>query len=122
MKVGIVMAIKYNLNEENEFIIEDYDKAKTFASFLPGIAGLDGIPMWSFYLNRGQAMGSFGVKDKDNTIMEFFPANVMYKNIELQGFRTFIKYQGKIHEIFSSMSRDKYKRRMIIEKNLFIML
>ena len=113
------MTVKYNFNEQNEFIIEDYDKAKTFTSFLPGIAGLDGIPMWSFYVNRGQAMGSFGVRDKDNTIMEFFPANVMYKNIELQGFRTFIKYQGKIHEIFSSMSQDKYKRRMIIEKNLF---
>jgi hypothetical protein len=119
MKVGIVMAVKYNFNENNEFVIEDYDKAKTFASFLPGIAGLDGIPMWSFYVNRGQGMGSFGVKDKDNTIMEFFPANVMYKNIELQGFRTFIKYNGKIHEIFSSMTQDKYKRRMIIEKNLF---
>ena len=112
------MPVKYNFNKNNEFIIEDYDKAKTFASFLPGIAGLDGIPMWSFYVNRGQAMGSFGVKDKDNTIMEFFPANVMYKNIELQGFRTFIKYQGQIHEIFSSTSQDKYKRRMIIEKNI----
>jgi hypothetical protein len=119
MKVGTEMAVKYNFNENNEFVIEDYDKAKTFASFLPGIAGLDGIPMWSFYVNRGQGMGSFGVKDKDNTIMEFFPANVMYKNIEHQGFRTFIKYQGKIHEIFSSLSQDKYKRRMIIEKNLF---
>lgn len=109
---------KYSFNEKNEFIIENYDKAKTFASFLPGIAGLDGIPMWSFYVNRGQCMGSFGVKDKDNTIMEFFPANVMYKNIELQGFRTFIKINGEIHEIFSSLSKDKVHRRMIIEENI----
>lgn len=112
------MSIKYNFNEANEFIIEEYDKAKSFSSFLPGISGIDGIPMWSFYVNRGQAMGSFGVKDKDNTIMEFFPANVMYKNVELQGFRTFIKYKNEIHEIFSSMSRDKYSRKMIIEKNI----
>jgi hypothetical protein len=112
------MSIKYNFNNENQFVIEDYDKAKTFASFLPGIAGVDGIPMWSFYVNRGQGMGSFGVKDKDNTIMEFFPANLMYKNIELQGFRTFIKYQGKIHEIFSSMSQDQVERKMAIEKNI----
>ncbi len=112
------MATKYNFNDKNEFIIEDYDEAKTFASFLPGIAGIDGIPMWSFYVNRGQGIGSFGVKDKDNTIMEFFPANKMYKNIELHGFRTFIKYEDEIHEIFSSMSRDKVERKMAIEKNV----
>lgn len=112
------MAVKYNLNEKAQFIIEDYDKAKTFASFLPGIAGIDGIPMWSFYVNRGQGIGSFGIKDKDSTIMEFSPAVTMYKNIELQGFRTFIKYDGKIHEIFSSMSNDSVERTMIIEKNV----
>lgn len=112
------MALKYSFNKNNEFVIEDYDKAKTFASFLPGIAGIDGIPMWSFYVNRGQCLGSFGVRDKDSTIMEFFPANTMYKNIELQGFRTFIKYRNEIHEIFSSMSRDIVDRRMIIEENI----
>ncbi|MBC8060498.1 MAG: cellobiose phosphorylase [Clostridiaceae bacterium] len=112
------MAVKYEFNESNEFVIQEYHKAKTFSSFLPGIAGIDGIPMWSFYVNRGQAMGSFGVKDKDNTIMEFFPANTMYKNVELQGFRTFIKYKDEIHEIFSSMSRDVFTRKMIIEKNV----
>lgn len=112
------MEVKYDFNKNNEFVIEGYDKAKTFASFLPGIAGVDGIPMWSFYVNRGQCMASFGVKDKDSTIMEFFPANTMYKNIELQGFRTFIKYQGEIHEIFSSISKDNYERKMIIEQNI----
>lgn len=64
-------------------------------------------------------MGSFGIKDKDSSIMEFYPANTMYKNIEIQGFRTFIKYKEKIHEVFSFISQDEYKRRMIIEKNLF---
>ncbi|HEX2927345.1 MAG TPA: cellobiose phosphorylase [Ruminiclostridium sp.] len=112
------MQVKYGFNESKQFIIENYDKSRTFASFLPGIAGIDGIPMWSFYVNRGQVMGSFGVKDRDNTIMEFFPANVMYKNIERQGFRTFIKYNGRIHEIFASVSADETKRTLLIEKNI----
>jgi hypothetical protein len=112
------MQVKYEFNKNNQFIIENYDKAKTFASFLPGIAGIDGIPMWSFYVNRGQVMGSFGVKDRDNTIMEFFPANVMYKNIERQGFRTFIRFNGEIHELFSSMSSDDAERTLVIEKNI----
>lgn len=112
------MQVKYEFNKSNQFTIENYDKAKTFASFLPGIAGIDGIPMWSFYVNRGQVMGSFGVKDRDNTIMEFFPANVMYKNIERQGFRTFIRYNGEVHELFSSMSSDDAKRTLVIEKNV----
>lgn len=111
------MQPKYALNDKKEFIIENYDKAKTFASFLPGIAGIDGIPMWSFYVNRGQAMGSFGVRDRNSTIMEFFPAHTMYKNIERQGFRTFIKLDGKIHEIFSSVSADENIRTMVIDKN-----
>jgi len=108
---------KYVFNDKNEFVIENYDKAKTFASFLPGVAGIDGIPMWSFYVNRGQVMGSFGVKDRNSTIMEFFPANVMYQNIERQGFRTFIKVNGKVHEIFSSVSDDDNSRTLVIEKN-----
>ncbi|QAA30999.1 cellobiose phosphorylase [Clostridium manihotivorum] len=112
------MAVKYSFNEDKQFIIEDYDRAKTFASFLPGVAGIDGIPMWAYYVNRGQGLGSFGVKDKNNTIMEFFPAHLMYKNVELQGFRTFIKYNGQVHEIFSSASTDVVKRKMYIEKNL----
>lgn len=109
---------KYSFNEKNEFVIEGYDKAKTFSSFLPGVAGVEGIPMWSFYVNRGQGMGSFGVGDKNGTIMEFFPANIMYKNIELNGFRTFIKYNGELHEIFSSISKDDVTRKMYIEKNI----
>ncbi len=107
-----------NRSERNSFVIENYDKASTFSSFLPGIAGVDGTPMWSFYVNRGQAMGSFGIRDKNGAIMEFFPANVMYMNIEHHGFRTFIRKNGAIHEIFSSISADDTVRRLFIEKNL----
>lgn len=111
------MSVHYSYNKEKQFIIEDYDKARTFASFLPGIAGVDGIPMWAYYVNRGQVLGCFGVRDKNSTIMEFFPAQTMYKNIEYQGFRTFIKCNGNIHEIFSSLSTDENNRKMMIEKN-----
>ncbi len=111
------MKPNYIFNDKNQFVIENYDRAKTFASFLPGISGIDGIPMWAFYVNRGQVMGSFGIKDRNGTIMEFFPAHTMYQNIERKGFRTFIKYNGKIHQIFSSISEDDYNRSLIIEKN-----
>ena len=76
---------------EDGFVIEDYTRARPFASFLPGIAGLWGIPMWTFYVNRGQAIAGFGVQDKDHPIMEFLPANRAYRAVGLQGFRTFVK-------------------------------
>ncbi len=112
------MQVKYVFSDNHEFLIENYDRAKTFSSFLPGIAGVDGIPMWSFYVNRGQVMGSFGLKDKDGVIMEFFPANVMYRNIGRQGFRTFIRKDGKVHEIFSPASDDPCVRTLTIGQNL----
>lgn len=83
---------KYYLNPKNkEFIIENYNMAKPFANFFPGIAGKYGIPMWVFYVNRGQGIASFGTKDKDHAILEFFPANKAWQLVSLQGFRTFIK-------------------------------
>ena len=111
------MSVRYSFDQNNAFVIEGYDKAKTFASFLPGIAGLDGIPMWSFYVNRGQAMGSFGVRDKNGAIMEFFPANILCRNVERQGYRTFIRMQGATHEIFSPLSADDVTRTMYVEAN-----
>lgn len=86
--------VSYRL-ESNEFVIEDYLKARAFASFLPGIAGLWGIPLWCFYVNRGQAVAGFGIQDKDHPIMEFQPANRAYRLVALQGFRTLIKRAGR---------------------------
>lgn len=87
---------KYSLNAAGEFIIENYNFAKPFANFFPGIAGKYGIPMWAFYVNRGQAISSFGIKDKDHALLEFFPANKAWQFSSLLGFRTFIKInQGK---------------------------
>ncbi|MFA5356437.1 MAG: cellobiose phosphorylase [Candidatus Omnitrophota bacterium] len=82
----------YRLDPKNkEFIIENYNLAKPFANFFPGIAGKYGIPMWVFYVNRGQGIASFGTKDKDRAILEFFPANKAWQMVSLHGFRTFIK-------------------------------
>ncbi|XQY92693.1 cellobiose phosphorylase [Metabacillus sp. HB246100] len=107
----------YHFNEEGYFVIESYDEAKTFSSFLPGIAGKMGVPMWSFYVNRGQAMVSFGVKDKNHAITEFFPANQAYQRVATNGFRTFIKLNQKhIFEPFSSTSTT-HKRKMFIKEN-----
>ena len=84
--------------ENNNYIINDYQKQKPFSSFLSGIAGKMGKPLWAFYVNRGQAIASFGVRDKNGAIMEFYPANQSYMYTGINGFRTFIKVDGIIHE------------------------
>lgn len=73
------------------YILEDYDAQTTFADFLPGLAGIYGKPLYAFYVNRGQAIASFGVESKNTPIMEFLPANKAYQETPLVGFRTFIQ-------------------------------
>jgi hypothetical protein len=89
---------KYYLNEQGEFVIQNYNYAKPFANFFPGIAGKYGIPMWVFYVNRGQCICSFGTKDKDHAILEFFPANKAWQFVSSHGFRTFIKIKSSNSE------------------------
>jgi len=114
---------KYYLSKDDEFIIENYNSSPTFSSFFPGIAGVYGIPMWVFYANRGQCITSFGMRDKDGAIMEFHPANKAYRNVSLNGFRTFLKVDGKFYEPFSESSRQKNEIRItpydltLIEEN-----
>ena len=79
------------LDNQMRFVIDNYAKKSTFASFLPGISGETGIPIWSFYVNRGQAISSFWIHDKDHSIMQFTPAHQAYQNTKRVGFRTFIK-------------------------------
>lgn len=78
-----------------EHKISNYQRKKLFSSFLPGISGVFGIPMWVFYMNRGQAISSFGIHNKDNSIMEFDSAHIAQKNINTEGFRTFIVNENK---------------------------
>ncbi len=83
-----------------EFIIENYNQSKPFSNFFPGIAGIWGVPMWVFYVNRGQCIASFGIESKDKAIMEFQPANKAYRQTALNGFRTFVKVKTDKKEIF----------------------
>lgn len=103
--------------KDDEFVIEDYDRQKPFASFLPSLSGTWGIPLWAYYTNRGQGIAGFGVENKDGAIMDFVPANVSYARTELQGFRTFIKIDNHVSELFSSVSEDQVHRRMRIAYN-----
>ncbi len=80
--------------------INNYQKEKPFSSFLSGVSGKMGIPMWAFYVNRGQLISSFGVRDKNGAIAEFYPANLAYHYTPLSGFRTFIKVNERVFECF----------------------
>ena len=104
------------LDQYRRFIIDDYGKKPVFASFLPGLSGRKGIPIWSFYCNRGQGITSFGTENKDNSIMEFYPAHAAYQLVRTHGFRTFIKKDGKVREAFSD---DGARTRMYIGFNTF---
>lgn len=72
-------------DNKNRFVIENYNKQSCFASFLPGISGIHGTPLWNFYVNRGQAICSFGSENKDHSIMEFYPAHQSYQFTKTMG-------------------------------------
>ena len=118
----------YTLNLQGEFVIENYNYSRPFANFFPGIAGKYGIPMWTFYVNRGQAISSFGTRGKDQAITEFFPANKAWQLVSTYGFRTFIKINssGKVtfyepfHNGFSSSGFDISNRMRISAHALVI--
>jgi len=101
--------------KEGRLWIDRYDQKKPFASFLPGVAGKYGIPMWVYYVNRGQLISSFGLESKDQPMLDFSPANMAYRRTEIDGFRTLLKVNGKLYEPFSSTQNQK--RRMFIEMN-----
>lgn len=73
------------------FVMEDYDAKSSFASFLPGVAGYFGKPVWAFYVNRGQAISTFGIDSKDFPLLEFNAANKAYQVTPFIGFRTFVR-------------------------------
>jgi hypothetical protein len=87
--------VKYSY-QGNRFIIEDFQKAKTFSSFLPAVSGTDGKPIWTFYCNVGQALSSFGITSKESPIIPFESAHLAYQNIATKSFRTFLKINGRL--------------------------
>jgi len=103
-------------SSSGRFILQDFQQKKVFSSFLPGIAGLKGIPMWVFYVNRGQGIAGFGVESKDHPLMEYQCAQRAYQVAAQLGFRTFLKCKrGGItwnYESFGASGGDQVKRTM----------
>jgi hypothetical protein len=110
--------VNYELEAGGKYRIDNYDKSPAFSSFLPGIGGEDGVPIWCMYVNRAQAVVSFGVDNKDNAIAEFLPATWAYQLVNVQGFRTFCKVDGSYYEPFQNdfvSANYDYSRAMWVE-------
>jgi hypothetical protein len=73
------------------YVVRNFDARSTFSNFLPGLAGVFGKPVWSFYVNRGQGIASFGLASKDFPMLEFMTANKAYQMTPFVGFRTFLQ-------------------------------
>jgi hypothetical protein len=80
----------------DRYVVEDFDAKPTFSDFLPGVAGYYGKPVWSFYVNRGQGIASFGTATRDFPILEFNSANKAYQLTPFVGFRTFVRGTRKL--------------------------
>lgn len=76
---------------QGRYVMRDYDTLKPMSNFLNGLGGVWGIPMWAFYVNRGQGISSFGKQNKDNAVMKFESAEKAYMTTPFNGFRTFVK-------------------------------
>ena len=96
----------YQFDGDDGFTIDQYNDQAPFASFLPGIAGTTGRPAWAFYVNRGQGIASFGVRNKDDAILEFYPADKAYQLTASRCFRTFLK----IHDDQGSVTHEPFQR------------
>lgn len=102
----------------DEFNLEAFNSKRPFSSFLPGIAGEYGKPLWVFYTNRGQCVSSFGVRDRNGAMLEFHPADQAYALTSLYGFRTFFKLTGRgvamLHEPFQHPTDTGVQQRLTI--------
>jgi len=103
--------------EKERFVIENYLEKSPFSNFLPGIAGKKGIPLWAFYVNRGQGISGFGLQDKNHPIMEFTPANKAYETVGQIGFRSFLIVGGRYYEPFLPNSGNPH--RLLIDRHSF---
>ena len=86
--------VRYRLDEQQRFVVDDYNWATPFSDFFPGVAGLWGIPLWIYTVSRGQAVSSVGVGDKDHQILEFLSFNRACQTVPHEGFRTFLRIDG----------------------------
>ncbi len=110
--------VKYYFDDENRFVVENYNWAKAFSNFFPGIGGKWGIPMWIYYVSKAQAICSVGIQDKDHAILEFLSFNKACQIVGKEGFRTFIKLDGKrVYEPFQKVENEKIAQSMIISSS-----
>jgi len=79
--------------------MRNFDKVKPMSNFLNGLGGMWGVPMWAFYVNRGQAIASFGKQNKDGAFFKFNTAEKAYQETPFTGFRCF----SFVVEIFTSL-------------------
>jgi hypothetical protein len=106
--------VRYYLDDEKRFVVENYNWAKPFSNFFPGIGGKWGIPLWVFYVNRAQCISSMGTRDKDDAIMEFFSFNKACQMVGNQGFNTFLKIDNSLYEPFiQSDDKERFQKMMI---------
>lgn len=80
-----------SFDKKDRYTMNNYDKQKPMSNFLAGLGGLWGVPMWAFYVNRGQGITSFGMQNKDGAISKFNTAEKAYQQTPFTGFRTFVK-------------------------------
>jgi hypothetical protein len=107
------------------YVMRNFDRVKPMSNFLSGLGGVWGVPMWAFYVNRGQGIASFGIQNKDGAIYKFNTAEKAYQQTPFTGFRTFVKGERPgvscwTHMPFfpESMSESsKFTRNMIIGMN-----
>lgn len=67
--------------------MSNFDKVKPMSNFLNGLGGMWGVPMWAFYVNRGQGITSFGKQNKDSAFLKFNTAEKAYQETPFIGFR-----------------------------------
>lgn len=95
---------QYYFDRDHRFVVDNYNWAKPFSNFFPGIAGKWGIPMWIYYVSKAQAVCSLGVHDKDHAILEFLSFNKACQTVGKEGFRTFVKLDGaSVYEPFQKV-------------------
>jgi hypothetical protein len=114
-------ASRFYNRAERVYRIENYDEQPVFTNFLPGIAGYYGIPMYVFYINRGQAIASFGLQSKQYPIQEYHTANVAEQVTPWTGFRTWIQMADqKVLEPFSPRVLTTSTRQPTPQRNMYI--
>ncbi len=107
--------VRYETGPDGSWVVHGYNRAKACSSFLSGIAGVWGVPTWAYYVNRGQAVCTFGVRDKDHCLMEFDSARLHQHRAALEGFRTFVRLgDGRIYEPFRTANRYRVDNRMVV--------